>query len=50
MNKTYTMQFAVAGNRNKEVVNVGKSFVFVPKAQCKEDSIKWFDESKLLRK
>lgn len=43
-----TMQFAVHVNKNG-IVEVGKSAILQPKTNFKGGSIKWFDDSKLLR-
>ncbi len=48
MHKT-TVQFATVTN-NKEVKKVGKSVIFQPKTNFKGGSIKYFDDSKLIRK
>lgn len=48
MHKT-TVQFATL-TKNKEVKRVGKSVIFQPKTDYKGGSIKWFDDSKLIKK
>ena len=44
-----TVSFAVE-NRNGVVTNIGKSFIETPAIKFNGGSIKWFDDSKLLKK
>lgn len=36
--------------KNGVITTIGKSFIMTPKPQCRENSIKWFDDTKLLRR
>ncbi len=47
-NYTTVMQFAVC-TADKNAVKIGKSAILHPKPNFKGGSIKWFDDSKLLR-
>ncbi|MEI3338850.1 MAG: hypothetical protein V8R80_01895 [Eubacterium sp.] len=44
-----TIQFAVV-SKNETLVKIGKSFIMTPKPQCRENSIKWFDDRKLMHR
>ena len=47
--KTQTMQFAVQ-KKDGVIENVGRSSVLTPKTNFNGKGIKWFDDSKLLKK
>lgn len=43
------IQFATVEN-NGVVVQIGKSWIFQPKTEFRGGEIKWFDDTKLIRK
>lgn len=44
-----TVSFAVE-SKNGVVTNIGKSYIEVPEIKFKGGSVKWFDDSQLIRK
>lgn len=47
--KVQTIQFTTA-TKDGEVKKVGKSTIVQPKPKCKEDSIKWYTDTKKTNK
>lgn len=48
--KKQTVQFAVQTDKNGVVKNIGKGYILQPKINYKGGEMKWFDDSKLLKK